>query len=62
MNQDLSDLKTSSIDLILRGTDLYVSNGDLLESTINSHQKHYSCRQVRKDKKVEKDSTDSAEM
>ena len=35
MNQVLSDLKTGSIELILRGTDLYVSNGDLLESTIS---------------------------
>ena len=36
INLDLSDFKTGSIDLILRGIDLYVSNGDLLESTINS--------------------------
>ena len=33
---DLSDFKTGSIDLILRGIDFYVSNGDLLESSINS--------------------------
>ena len=33
---DLSDFKTGSIDLILRGIDFYVSNGDLLESTIDS--------------------------
>ena len=35
MNQVLSDLKMGSIELILRGTNLYVSNGDLLESTIS---------------------------
>ena len=36
MNQVLSDLKTGSIELILRSTNLYVSNGDLLESTIRA--------------------------
>ena len=35
MNHGSIGFKTGSIELILRGTDLYVSNGDLLESTIN---------------------------
>ena len=34
MNQRSIGFKTGSIDLILRGTNLYVSNRDLLESTI----------------------------
>ena len=35
MNHGSIGFKTGSIELILRGTNLYVSNGDLLESTIS---------------------------
>ena len=38
MNQRPIGFKTGSIDQIWRGTNLYVSNGDLLESTINEFQ------------------------